>query len=82
MKISESKRTCCFVGEECFIERRCYPGCDEAEIRLGGGGGGGMKEEQLEVVVAFLSGSDVLPFFVLDLGRVSAMHACLFLSSC
>ena len=35
----------------------------------------GMKEEQLEVVVAFL------PFFKLDLGRVSAMHACLLLLS-
>ena len=35
----------------------------------------GMKEEQLEEVVAFLSGSD--DFFLLDLGRVSAMHACL-----
>ena len=42
----------------------------------------GMKEERLEVVVAFLSGSDILPFFLLDLGRVSAMHACLLLSSC
>ena len=39
----------------------------------------GMKEEQLEVVVAFLSGSDV--FTVLSTG-FSAIHACLLLSSC
>ena len=40
----------------------------------------GMKEE---VVVAFLSGSDVFPVLpILDFGRVSAMHACLLLSSC
>ena len=35
----------------------------------------GMKEEQLKVVVAFLSGS-------VRLGKVSAMHACLLLLSC
>ena len=36
----------------------------------------GMKEEQLEMVVAFLSGSDI--FAVLPTGfGVSAMHACL-----
>ena len=39
-----------------------------------------MKEEQLEVVVVFLSESvTLLPFILLDLGKVSAMHACLLL---
>ena len=42
----------------------------------------GMKEKQLEVVVVFLSGSDVFAILPMHLGRVSTMHACLLLSSC
>ena len=41
-----------------------------------------MKEEQMEVVVAFLSRCDFLPFSLLDLRRASAMHGWLLLSSC
>ena len=64
-KYGISKRTCCFVGEECFIERRYARE---------------MKEEQLEVVVVFCFCLEVtvLPFFLLDFGRVSAI----LLSSC
>ena len=66
------------VGEECIASLKDAANWAVMKLRYTRG----VKEEQLEVVVAFLSGTDVLPFFLLDLGRVSAMHACLLLSSC
>ena len=42
----------------------------------------GMKKEQLEVVLAFLSGNDVFSVLPRDLGKVSVMHVCLLLLSC
>ena len=46
------------------------PGCDEAGIRQG------MKDEQLEVVVAFLSGSDIFAILPTGFGK-SLCYACL-----
>ena len=50
------KRTCCFVGEECIASLKDTANWAAKKLRYARG----VKEELLEVVVAFLCGSDVL----------------------
>ena len=54
-KYSLSKQTCCFVGEECIASLKDAANRAAMKLRYARG----VKEEQLEVVVAFLCGSDV-----------------------